>query len=233
MDRLMVARRAHRLALRIAITVAASACATTDVGTPLAPPPPVDQPSLSTGDRWDFTGRSGARSEIVYQGRRNDALVFRLSGGPPEGSRRPATVEELRSDDLAKITGTAQFTGAAIEYRPDDGALRFPLAVGKSWRHSYVRVIRDAVLPIRPEEPMIVEVTVKSYERITVPAGSFAAFRIESTTTSADGTAPPFYATYWYAPAAKTVIKYQAETTAGRLGLRMEGDALAEYEFKR
>ncbi len=232
--RLILAGRACRLVLGIAVAIAAAtACTTTEVGTLLTPPPPVDQPSLSVGDRWVFTGPSGARSEIVYQGRRNDALVFRVTGVPPVGSRRPTTLEEVRSGDLAKITGTAQFTGAAIEYRPDDGALRFPLAVGKSWRHSYVRVIRHPAPPSRPEEQMIVEATVKSYERIRVPAGSLAAFRIESTIRSAEDTAPPVYATYWYAPAVKTVIKYQAEAFAGRVGLKIEGDALAEYEFKR
>jgi hypothetical protein len=210
------------------MAVAVSACATTDVDTPLAAPPPIDRPIFTAGDRWVFAGRSGARREIVYQGRRNDALVFRLTGAPPAGSRRPTTVEELRSIDLARITGTAQFTGAAIEYRPDDGALRFPLAVGNSWRHSYVRVIRRAVPPVPPEEEMIVEATVKAYEHITVPGGSFAAFRIESTTKSVGDTAPPLSATYWYAPAAKVVIKYQAETR----GLRIEGDALSEYELK-
>ena len=66
---------------------------------------------------------------------------------------------------------------------------------------------------------MIVEATVKAYEHITVPGGSFAAFRIESTTKSVGDTAPPLSATYWYAPAAKAVIKYQAETR----GLRIEG----------
>jgi hypothetical protein len=184
------------------------------------------------GDRWVFAGRSGARREAVYQGRRNDALVFGLTGAPPEGSRRPTTVEELRSGDLAQITGTAQFSGATVEYRPDNGALRFPLAVGKSWRHSYVRVIRRAVPPTPPEEEMIIEATVKSYERITVPAGSFAAFRIESTIRSVTrDTLPPLYETYWYAPAVKAVIKYQGETSPGRL--RIEGDELAQYELKR
>ena len=79
---------------------------------------------------------------------------------------------------------------------------------------------------------MIVEAIVKTYERITVPAGSFAAFRIESTIRSVTrDTLPPLFETYWYAPAAKWVIKYQAETSAGRL--RIEGDALVEYELMR
>ena len=210
--------------LVLSIAIAVGACA----GTPLALPPPVDRPSFTVGERWIFTGRSGTRSEIVYQGRRGDALVFRLTGSPPEGANRPATVELLRSIDLARITGMAQFTGNAIEYRPDDGSLRFPLAVGESWRRSYVRAIagKDP-----PDDEMTVEAAVKAYERITVPAGSFDAFRIESTITSARETNPTLYATYWYAPAAKAVIKYHAEIS-GSLGLKIEGDELAEYELK-
>ena len=229
---MILARNVSRAFFSILTAAALSACANADTGAPLAQPPPIDRPAFTVGDRWVFAGRSGARREAVYQGRRNDALQFRLTGTPPEGSQRPITVEELRSADLAQITGTAQFSGMAVEYRPDNGALRFPLVVGKSWRHSYVRVVRRAVPPTPPEEEMIVEATVTSYERIIVPAGSFAAFRIESTIRSAArDTLPPLYETYWYAPAAKSIIKYQAVTSAGRL--RIEGDALVEYQLMR
>ena len=45
-------------------------------------------------------------------------------------------------------------------------------------------------------------------------------------------TEPVLCATYWYAPTVKWVTRYRAEMSAQRLGLRIEGDELAEYELK-
>ncbi len=211
----------------VGITIIASACATMQVGTALPSPPPVERPSFVVGERWLFAGKRGNRNELVYQGRRGEALVFRRTGSS-SASTRPTTIEELHTDDLALITQ------GRVEYRPDNGALRFPLAVGKSWRHPFIRVLprRDP-----PETEMVADVTVKAYERITVPAGALDAFRIESAErTVRDTGEPPFYATYWYAPAAKTIIKYRAEmfwsTDTGPGGLNVEGAELAQYESK-
>ncbi len=122
-------------------------------------------------------------------------------------------------------------SGGGLENRPDDGAFRFPLEVGKSWSQRYVRVLTRQ----GQEREVLVEVKVKVYERLTVPAGTFDAFRIEAVTRSAGDPWSPAHITYWYAPAAKSIVKYHAEASAWGPGMSAQTSAdyeMAEYEIK-
>jgi len=215
----LTARAATRHAAVLAIAGALYACATSD-RVALPSPPPVERPAFAVGDRWVFTGPSG-RSEMTYQGRRGETLVFRVVFQPTSGT--PARGETLYSAELSHVKE------ARIENRPDDGELRFPLAVGRSWRHQFVRTVSQGGAPPN-EEHVSVEAKVAAYERIRVPAGELDAFRIESVVTSPSLSQK---ATYWYAPAMKTVIRHRAETAAGRTGLILERAQLAEFEAAR
>jgi hypothetical protein len=88
-------------------------------------------------------------------------------------------------------------------------ALNFPLEVGKRWHY-----VSDWVFkPKGSKGGAAVDVTVLGYERITVPAGEFDAFKLAAKETLS-GTSPinSQYAgettrTYWYAPAARAIVK--------------------------
>jgi hypothetical protein len=202
-----------------ALTTSLVACATADTVT-LPVPPPLERPAFAVGDRWVFTGPSG-RSEMTYQGRRGDTLVFQVVFQPTSGT--PVRGETLYSAELSHVKE------ARVENRPDDGELRFPLAVGRSWRHQFVRTVSQGGASSK-EEHVSVEAKVAAYERIRVPAGELDAFRIESIVTSPSLSQK---ATYWYAPAVRTVIRYRAETAAGRTGLILERAQLTEFEAAR
>jgi hypothetical protein len=87
--------------------------------------------------------------------------------------------------------------------------LSFPLVVGKRWQY-----VTDWVFkPKGSSGKASVEVAVVAYERITVPAGEFDAFKLTSS-EALSGTSPigSQYAgeatrTYWYAPAAQAIVK--------------------------
>ena len=88
--------------------------------------------------------------------------------------------------------------GARTEYEPDSGFYAFPLAVGKTWRATYtVRQGQD-------EHEQWEERQVAAYEEVTVPAGTFMAFRVDMTAASYDGPE----VSYWYAPAVGYVVKF-------------------------
>ena len=87
-----------------------------------------------------------------------------------------------------------------IENNPHDGSLEFPIYIGKSWQHHYTKTIGNDVA----QRSKWVEVA--AYEKITVPAGTFWAFRIEMTDQRL-GRTLPLYETHWYAPAVKFYIK--------------------------
>jgi hypothetical protein len=214
-----VASPAARCAVLLGLASGLGACAAGD-RVALPAPPLIERPTFTVGDRWVFTGARG-RSEITYQGRRGEALVFRVVLQPPNAA--PAQSEALYSKDLALVRQ------GRIENRPDDGELRFPLGVGRSWRHQFVRAVGERGAPAR-EEQVVVEAKVAAYERVRVPAGELDAFRIESTITYPTSW---FKATYWYAPSVKAVIRHHAETPLGRTGLNIDRAELAEYEAAR
>jgi hypothetical protein len=87
--------------------------------------------------------------------------------------------------------------------------LAFPLAVGKRWQYETDWVFK----PKGSNGKATIDVVVIAYERVTVPAGEFDAFKLTSRETLA-GTSPigSEYAgettrTYWYAPAARAIVK--------------------------
>ena len=90
--------------------------------------------------------------------------------------------------------------------------LDFPLWVGKYWQTSTVARttsgMRDHFTFTRRAE---------AFEEISVPAGTFSALRIEEdqqNLSSGDMTLGVMRATYWYAPAVKTIIKMEVDRTS-------------------
>ena len=87
--------------------------------------------------------------------------------------------------------------------------LSFPMVVGKKWRYLSDWVFK----PKGSNGKAVVDVAVIGYEKVTVPAGVFDAFKLTSKETLS-GTSPigSRYAgettrTYLYAPAAQAIVK--------------------------
>ena len=87
--------------------------------------------------------------------------------------------------------------------------LAFPMKVGDRWHYTTDWVFK----PKSSNGRAVVDVVVAAYEKVTVPAGVFDAFRLTST-ERLSGTSPigSQYAgeiarTYWYAPAARAIVK--------------------------
>lgn len=154
----------------------------------------VARPPVKAGDQWQFNVSAGLAGQ---QGR-----AWIVTGVTPAG-----------------IAGTEN--GAPLRLTPDLGVLdsprtansnpailRFPLAVGQRWQYStnWISKLRNA------SGSATYAVAVVAYERIRVPAGEFDAFRIESK-ADMQGVAinvqldADIDATYWYAPAARAVVK--------------------------
>lgn len=64
------------------------------------------------------------------------------------------------------------------EFTPHSGLVSFPLFIGKQWEHSYTYTVPggQAINQIR-------RASVVSFEKVTVPAGTFDAFKIQSSRT--------------------------------------------------
>lgn len=95
--------------------------------------------------------------------------------------------------------------------------LRFPLAVGKSWDFSYTFNAKPgSVTEVKQTA------TVKGWETVKVPAGSFRALRVEHqgyyATFENGGTwSGRIRETFWYAPSARRIVIHEYQDT-GALG---------------
>lgn len=106
---------------------------------------------------------------------------------------------------------------------PDDGTFFWPLWVGKWWRASYTYYNH---VQGRSWSPVEFTWEVKAYEEVKVPAGTFKAFRIESS----PGRNAATFTTLWYAPEIKLIVKRISERTSDHyLGPGKSLTELIEY----
>jgi hypothetical protein len=136
-----------------------------------------------------------------------------------------------------------------VKYTPDTHAYQFPLAVGKSWAvdYSYLDDTATANATGGYKAPAIATrrqgtATVLALEKVTTPAGTFDAYRIEQkgtiTQPSTQGGASPtfdsqYYETNWYAPAAKASVKYEYRHTSPRRVPTVRSSELANATVTR
>lgn len=107
--------------------------------------------------------------------------------------------------NLVKITNTQG--KELVKYSPEHSALSFPLEVGKKWSNEYAGYTADNNVSWNSQ----LNCEVKSFEKLTVAAGTFDTFKIDCEDAWHAGVAGRFsgiaHSTTWYAPLAKEIIK--------------------------
>ena len=175
---------------------------------------PVSAPAYKAGQQWAY--------RRVDLWRKEETERFRQELAFEEAGRWMVRWTILNSDDPVRrgsITGelldpaSQSFADSRMSGRNEP--LRFPLSPGKSWSFEYgfqsqpgrqIRVTQTA--------------TVKGWETVSVPAGSFRALRVEHAGryTANDwgyvwsGT---IREVYWYAPSARRVVMREYKDTKG------------------
>ena len=113
-----------------------------------------------------------------------------------------------------------------IQYTPHLGWMSFPMKVGKDWRATYTErhtstsqtCVDSADRSLEPvcetvkhteEEVVWADLEVVAYEAVTVPAGTFMAFRVTLTDSSCDADPDCIWdsGSYWYAPEVGYFVK--------------------------
>ena len=90
---------------------------------------------------------------------------------------------------------------------PNDGRYKWPLRVGNTWRAEYQWV--DKVLNPDWSGPSWQEFAVVAWEEVTVPAGTFMAYKVVRTNGNWDTVKDEEYIT-WYAPEPRLIVKVVA-----------------------
>ena len=95
-------------------------------------------------------------------------------------------------------------------FTPDSQSFSWPLWVGKSWRAT------GSFQGALPATDWGYYREVAAYEDVTVPAGTFKAFRIE--TSPGANIDRGYHMTQWYAPSVAYVVKWVTSTSGNAMG---------------
>lgn len=165
-------------------------------------------PSVAVGDEWRFAVYYTVPSAVP-----NRSWVVKAVNS--------VHIEATENGEPLVMTRELNVLDSPRHSESDPRALSFPMRVGDRWRYS-----TDWLFKAKSSRgTLVVDVKVVSYEAIRVPAGTFEAFRLEAR-GQLGGNSPSntFFAgetttVYWYAPAARTIVKsvhhnpYQGTTT--------------------
>ena len=166
--------------------------------TPRAPMPPI----WKIGDEWAYRYNASGAGTYVWAVVRVDTVDGAECYVVKSGSR------ELfyRTRDLAIVRETVD--GAVVRRdNPPAPQYKWPLTTGTKWEHAYTfENARD-----RQTSQRQTSWEVQTVEDVTVPAGTFRAFKISSSDLR---TGRPIYE-MWYAPDAKQWIKIREWLESG------------------
>ena len=183
--------------LRAALAFSAFLAAASAMGQ--APVTPASPPEIKVGDRWKHEQkdkRTGTKEAETT--RTVTAVTATLIEGTENGGKFAMT-SELNPVESTTIVNTG-----------DPKFLNFPLELGRKWSFKYSFVIKTSGSKGRSQ----LDAEVRAYEKVTVPAGSFDAFRIEASgfwnndTSGRNGRSKSIY---WYAPSARAVVRTEYE----------------------
>jgi hypothetical protein len=154
-----------------------------------------DRPAVKVGDEWQFMQYTVAPIQ-------NPNFVWVIT------SVTPIVIAGTSNGQPLTLTPDLNIIESPTRKFSDRRQLSFPLAIGKSWNYTTDNHFKDGSGDIR----MDARVTVAAYEKVTVRAGQFDAFKLEGTgkwvrQAAPDAGAVEFAETYWYAPSARAIVK--------------------------
>ena len=164
-----------------------------------------------------------------YRGRMMDLHVFstpyRDPGGPCDGANN--VLEDIATASYAACLKDGKLLSAAS---PHDGRFKWPLEVGNSWRsrHQFI----DRVLHPDWSGPSWQKFAVLAWEEVTVPAGTFMAYKVARTDGNWDTAKEEEYVS-WYAPELQLLVKMVNTRSPGNgYGASEQGWELVSYDLK-
>lgn len=157
----------------------------------------VERPDVRPGDEWRFA------VSYTTEPSSTPNRTWSITAVTADAIKATEDGEPLR------LTRDLNVLESPRDRSSDSRLLAFPLQVGKRWTY-----VNDwEFKPKRSRGRAAGEVVVVAWEKVSVPAGEFEAFKLVAK-ESLSGTSPigSTYAgeatrTYWYAPAARAIVK--------------------------
>lgn len=198
----------------------------TDEATAASEPPVTEGPGefgVGSTFAWDATvdGRTQREASTIVDRREfRGREVYVIEYAEP--LIRPATQCDGADSFLIDVAtdtwvGCLKDGSVLARHAPNDFRYSWPLYVGKSWRESTTWVDNIA----NTKGTFTIDWTVAAWEEVTVPAGTFMAYRVER------GDWP---ITLWYAPELMLTVK--ATLGGGDSGYPAESSGLVAYDIR-
>ena len=144
-----------------------------------------------------LVGRMQHRGREVYM--ISNAVAYRDPGSPCHGA--DGWLFDVETDGFVACTKNGKILSSNTPYH---GRFNWPLEVGKSWRTKYFWT--DKVIHPDWSGPGWQDWTVVAWEEVTVPAGTFMAYKVVRTKGNWE-TSTEDVDIQWYAPELQTAIK--------------------------
>jgi len=200
--------RLRSATISTAAALLVGACASAGGGDP---GPPAPAPEYRVGDRWVYHVVDGYRAKIVWDETHEvtaigpEGITVRVAAkGPTFDVER---IEKWPSPGV--VLQGAAYEDETNRFDPPLIRYQFPLATGARWSQR----VRNLEAPPGPYGGISRAVTVGGYEKITTPAGTFDAIRMNVIMQMDDETfwRWPTQSSYvvWYAPAIGASVREQ------------------------
>jgi len=175
-----------------------------------------ERPEIKAGDRWKFA---------CAEGRKKSDRLWVVTSVDPTGIKGTWNGQPLAMTLDMNEVDSPEHTNT------DKRLLSFPLEAGKQWT-SNNKFVDHTNKDVKGSEKYSVQVA--DYEKVRVPAGEFDAFKLKakSSFTAEDGSAGTHEFTYWYAPAARAVVKEMDQVTWAGGGWPETTCELVEFQLQ-
>jgi len=169
-----------------------------------------EAPQYKVGDTWKY-GRTD-----LWRNERTEGWTLTVAGIADGQVRFDGLNERKENFRLFYTLDGNYISGGRNHIKPYVPQLSFPLAVGKTWSGEYEWKNRQGIYGTSD-----IKVKVLARETVTVPAGTFDAFKIESQGSyrrSDSSGVGSMRSLYWYAPSVKRIVReeYRDTTTMGQ-----------------
>jgi hypothetical protein len=172
---------------------------------PLPPdglPAELPAPALRVGDEWRYVMRD------AMTGLASDRARLRVTSADTGGYGLAESSQSVGPFDARYDRNLNLLRSRNVAYEPAYPRFAFPLAIGRAWsaevRSVTVPAARYGTLQQR------VRATVRGWERVTVPAGTFVALRVDLAIDWRDTDSASTWGnsaeTFWYAPEVRNAV---------------------------
>jgi len=200
-----------------------------------APGPAAPAPAFQPGDRFVYHVEDGFRLKTVWGETLTISTVTPQRITASIVAKGP-TVDDSRSESWTSpgiVVSGAVFDNETRRFEPPLIRYRYPLNVGDHWQQR----MRDADHDSRPYGGIERDVRVRGYEKVTTPAGTFDAMRIDVFMRLDDETfwrwATECAYTIWYAPALGVAVREHRRAWYSEKGGSVDGVARIQSQNAR